>query len=122
MDQEKRKGLEAAGIDVQSALERFMNNETLLERFLKKFLDDPNYGKLKAAQTAGDREGAVTASHSLKGVCGNLSMTALFGLFTSQVAALREGDLAGAGRLMEEIGPAYSAVTAAIRGGTDGPG
>ena len=42
MDQEKRKDLEAAGIDVQSALERFMDNEMLLERFLKKFLDDPN--------------------------------------------------------------------------------
>ena len=41
MELEKRKHLEAAGIDVQSALERFMNNEMLLERFLKKFLDDP---------------------------------------------------------------------------------
>ena len=115
MDQEKRKDLEAAGIDVQSALERFMDNEMLLERFLKKFLDDPNYGKLKEAQAAGDWEGAVTASHSLKGVCGNLSMTELFDLFTRQVQMLREGDEAGAADLMPAIIQSYERVNQAIR-------
>ena len=115
MDQEKRKDLEAAGIDVQSALERFMDNEMLLERFLKKFLDDPNYEKLKAAQAAGDREGAVTASHSLKGVCGNLSMTELFDLFTRQVQMLREGDEAGAASLMPAIAQSYERVKRAIQ-------
>ena len=34
--------------------------------------------------------------------------------------ALRAGELAEAERLMEEIAPAYAAVTAAIRGGADG--
>ena len=47
-------------------------------------------------------------------------MTALYGLFTRQVDALRAGELAEAERLMEEIAPAYAAVTAAIRGGADG--
>ena len=115
MDQEKRKGLEAAGIDVQSAMGRFMNNEMLLERFLKKFLDDPNYGKLKAAQAPGDREGAVTASHSLKGVCGNLSMTGLFDLLTRQVGLLRAEDWAGAMELMPGIDGAYEETCRAIR-------
>ena len=114
MDQEKRKDLEAAGIDVQSALERFMDNEMLLERFLKKFLDDPNYEKLKAAQAAGDREGAVTASHSLKGVCGNLSMTELFDLLTRQVAAFRADDWEGAVAMMPELDRMYEGLCAAI--------
>ena len=122
MTSARRAALEAAGIDVGEALERMMGSEALLERLLGRFLEDGSFSALGAALERGDQEGAVTAAHTLKGVCGNLSMTALFGLFTSQVAALREGDLAGAGRLMEEIGPAYSAVTAAIRGGTDGPG
>ena len=115
MELEKQKRLEAAGIDVQSALERFMDNEMLLERFLKKFLDDPNYGKLKAAQAAGDREGAVTASHSLKGVCGNLSMTELFDLLTRQVGLLRAEDWAGAMDLMPGIDGAYEETCRAIR-------
>ena len=115
MDQEKRKGLEAAGIDVQSALERFMDNEMLLERFLKKFLDEPNNAKLTAPQAARDREGAVIASHSLKGVCGNLSMTGLFDLLTRQVGLLRAEDWAGAMELMPGIDGAYEETCRAIR-------
>ena len=116
MTQVRRAALEAAGIDVASALERMMGSEALLERLLGKFLDDPQYPALLAALEQGDLEGAVSAAHTLKGVCGNLSMTGLYGQFTRQVDALRAGDLSGARALMEEIGPAYEAVCRAIGG------
>ena len=114
MDKAKKDRLTAADIDVDGALERFMNNEALLERFLRKFPADPNYEKLTAAFAAGDREEALTASHTLKGVCGNLSMPALFSLFTRQVEALRAGDWTAAAALMEEIRPAYARAREAI--------
>ena len=120
MKEARRAQLEAAGIQVGEALERMMGSEALLERMMGKFLDDPQYPALRAALEAGDVERAVSAAHTLKGVCGNLSMTGLYGLFTRQVDALRAGELAEAERLMEEIAPAYAAVTAAIRGGADG--
>ena len=47
-------------------------------------------------------------------------MAVLYDLFTRQVAALRQGGLAEARALMEEIAPAYAAVTAAIGEGADG--
>ena len=119
MTQERRTQLEAAGIDVAEALERMMGSEALLERLLGKFLEDRNFPALREALAAGNAEGAVAAAHALKGVCGNLSMGTLFGLFTRQVELLRQGDLSGAGALMEEIGPAYEAVAAAIAGGAD---
>ena len=119
MTPERRNQLEAAGIDVASALERMMGSEALLERLLGKFLDDPQYSALRAALEAGDAERAVSAAHTLKGVCGNLSMTDLYGLFTRQVDALRAGDLPLACGMMEEIAPAYERVTAAIRRRTD---
>ena len=115
MEQSKTELLERAGIDTADALARFMGNEALLERFLKKFLDDPNYGALKAAMAMGDQAGAVTASHTLKGMCGNLSMSRLSALFTSQVALLRQDDMAGAAGLMPEIAQAYEEAAAAIR-------
>lgn len=115
MQTEKREKLEQAGIDVSGALERFMGNEALLERFLNKFLNDPNYGKLAAALDAGDEEAALTAAHTLKGVCGNLAMTELFDLLTRQVAAFRAGDYDGGKALMSSIAPAYVRVTAAIQ-------
>lgn len=119
MTPERRDQLEAAGIDIESALERMMGSEALLERMMGKFLDDPQYPALRAALEAGDVERAVSAAHTLKGVCGNLSMTELYGLFTRQVDALRAGDLPLARGIMAEIAPAYERVMAAIRRRTD---
>ena len=115
MDTRKNERLTAAGIDTAGALERMMGNEALLERFLKRFLDDANYETLRKAIAAGDREAALTAAHTLKGLCGNLSMTVLFDLFTRQVAAFRAGDWDGAAAMMGEISAAYDQVTAAVR-------
>lgn len=115
MDEARKQALRAAGIDVDAALARMMGSEALLARLLKKFLDDANCEKLHSAIAAGDREAALAASHTLKGVCGNLSMTALFDLLTHQVTAFRADDWEGAVALLEQIDQAYTRVTAAIR-------
>lgn len=115
MTESSKTQLTAAGVDVNSALERFMGNEDLLERFLKKFPQDGNYQKFCAAMEAGDWETALTASHTLKGVCGNLSITPLFDLLTNQVAALRADDWQSAKERMQQIAKAYTAVIDAIR-------
>ena len=117
MTEERRVQLEVAGIRVAQALERMMGNEALLERLLGKFLEDQAFPDLCAALEQGDCSRAVAASHTLKGVCGNLSMGDLYALFTRQVEALRQGDLAEAQTMMEEIVPAYEAVSRAVRGG-----
>lgn len=116
MDNMKKQRLTDAGIDISEALGRFMGNENMLERFLDKFLKDPNYEKLVAALEADDPEAALAASHTLKGVCGNLSMTKLFDLLTEQVKKFRSGDFCGAKEMMPEITRAYDGVTAAING------
>ena len=121
MTDTRRARLTAAGIDVDDALQRMMGSEALLERLLGKFPEDGNYAALRSALAAGDQEAAARAAHTLKGVCGNLSMTALHGLFTRQVAALRSGDAAAAWALLDEIAPAYAAVTAAIGEAACGP-
>ena len=115
MEQSVREALCAGGVNVDEALERFMGNEALLNRFLKKFPDDANYGKLVQAVEAGDREGALTASHTLKGVCGNLSLAPLHALLTDQVGLLRAGDWDAAAALMPRLAQAYDRAVAAIR-------
>ena len=120
MTLQRVKQLEEAGIDVASAMERMMGNEVLLERLLGKFLENQQYPALCTALKGGDTEQAVIAAHTLKGVCGNLSMVSLYGLFARQVDALRAGELSLAQHLMEQITPAYVQVTAAIREHPDG--
>lgn len=114
MNTEKIQRLKDAGIDVNDALNRFMGNESLLERFLNKFVTDQNFKKLGEAISAGDNDAALSASHTLKGVCGNLSMTKLSELLTKQVKAYRDGDPAVAESLMTDITEAYEKTIAAI--------
>ena len=115
MDETIRQRLEAAGINVEEALERFMGNEMLFQRFLKKFLEDESYRKLEESVQAGDPDGALKASHTLKGVCGNLSMNVLHGLLTEQVAAFRAGDWERAVSMMGDIAQAFSQVCSAVQ-------
>ena len=116
MDEMRKVKLEAAGIRVEDALGRFMGNEMLLERFLKKFLDDVNFSLLKEAVGRQDHEEELKASHTLKGVCGNLSISGLYDLVTRQVALMREDRREEAEALMPEIEKAYETAAAAIRG------
>ena len=54
MDERKRELLAGAGIDVQDAMERFMQRDDLLERFMKKFLENAAFEDLKQAAAEGD--------------------------------------------------------------------
>lgn len=115
MDILKKERLRDAGIDVDAALERLMGNESLLERLLKKFLLDDNYARLESAISGCDPETALRASHTLKGVCGNLAMTALFDLLTKQVAAFRADDWQSAAQMMPDISAAYQKIVLAVQ-------
>lgn len=114
MKEEKKQKLTAAGIDVDNALERFMGNEALLEKFLTKFAKDSNYQALIDAVAAGDKDVALTSSHTLKGVCGNLSMKKLYQLFADQVQLFRADDWEGAVALMPQISVEFNKTVSAI--------
>ena len=114
MDSQIRAGLTAAGVNVDEALERFMGSEAMLERFLKKFPADKGFAALTAALEAGDHEGAVNAAHTLKGLCGNLSIKPLFAGFDRQVALMRAGDWDAAAAMMPQLTEDYNRALEAI--------
>src|SRR5699024_12749545 len=115
MGRAKRDMVAAAGIAASGALARFMRSEALVTRFLGRFWEDASMDAPRGAVAAGDWDKALTAAHTLKGMCGNLSMTVLYDLFTRQVALLRASDTAGAAALMPEIEAACRKAAAAIR-------
>lgn len=116
MDNSRLEKLAAGGINTDDALSRFMGNAALLERFLGKFVSDKNYGMLKEAIDKDDEEGMLNAAHTLKGICGNLSMTKLYDLFDRQVKALREQNKEGALALVDEIDAEYNKIISVING------
>lgn len=109
MNKEK---LESVGINVEEALERFSGVEDLYERFLKKFLYDPEFATLEKALSESDFETAFTACHTMKGVVGNLSIIPLYKLVFEETEYLRNGtDTAGAALLFPRLKDEYIKVT-----------
>lgn len=115
MEQGIRECLSQGGIQVDEILERLGGSEALVERFLKRFLQDTNFQALCQAMESGSMEQALAASHTLKGMCGNLSMNELTNQFTQQVAQLRAGDYAAAAQMMPQIQSDYQRVVQAIQ-------
>ncbi len=110
-----RQILALAGMDTDDLLKRLMGNAKLVNIFVGKFLVDKNYDTLVAAVAKGDREGAEAASHTLKGICGNLSLTSLYTQFTEQVRLMRAGEWEKAVAMMPEIEATYANTTFHLR-------
>ena len=115
MEQDTKERFLQAGIDVDDAMKRLMNNEALFLRLLGKFAENDAMEKLRGAIASGDSEAALLHSHTLKGVCGNLSMTELYALFSEQVALYRADSASEADALMPAIEAAYRKVLDGIR-------
>ena len=95
----------------------------LIERFIVKFLDDDSYSKLCSAMQDGNREEAFRAAHTLKGVCGNLSIAKLYDAASALTELLRpETDAMpeGAQALMEHVEQRYEQAAKVIRAYAEG--
>lgn len=110
MTNEIKIQLKEAGIDYTSAIERFMGNEDLFLKFLFRFCEDSSFQQMKESMAHGDCKKAFEAAHTLKGVCGNLSMERLGAVIASQVEYLRMEQLDQAGKLMEEAQKEYERI------------
>ena len=58
-------------IELESAQERFMNNEDLYKKFLLQFPDRTLYPDLKKSLESEDISGSFEIAHSMKGVVLN---------------------------------------------------
>lgn len=74
MDASFKQSLIESGVDVENTLRRFMGNEAMYEKFLKKFTDNSNYPGLEESIQAGNYEEAFKCAHTLKGVSANLGL------------------------------------------------
>lgn len=66
------------GADTKEGLGRCYNNEALYLKLVKMIPAEKSFDNLKAATDAGDLDAAFEAAHALKGVLGNLSLTAMY--------------------------------------------
>ena len=90
----------------------------LVEKFVRKFLDDQSYAELTAAMASGNHDAAFRAAHTLKGVAANLSFTRLRSSSSELTELLRSPAAAippEAAPLLDAVTRDYEATVAAIR-------
>lgn len=93
-------------------------SEALIKKFIAKFLDDRSFPDLQTALEEGSRESAFRVAHTLKGVCGNLSLSKLMNSASKLTELLRpetEAIPEGADVLFEEVRNDYELTISAIR-------
>lgn len=115
MTQEKKMFLEKVGVACDEAIYRFSGNEEMYERFLGKFLEDPNYEKLKDALAKQDYDEAFSAGHTMKGVTGNLGLKSIYDALIPLVEALRHKEEANYDTMLQDVTERYDEICAVIR-------
>lgn len=101
-------------IDEEDALKRFMGNRSLYEKMLKKF--PPAIEKLEVLEymKSGDYKTALENAHAIKGVAGNLSITAIYKAYSEVVRLLRENQNEKAYQIAEEVIPIQNTIVKCI--------
>lgn len=104
------------GSNYEEVLGRFAGNKMLVEKFARKFIDDPSYQMLSGCMEKKDYQEAFRAAHTLKGVCANLGFTELFKVSSDMTEELRGGDpdVAKLPEMFEKITAEYKKTVDAI--------
>ena len=83
--------LNTYGFDPESGLTRCLNDKKLYSSLLSLFLHDTAFSSAEAAIGQQNYTAAFDCLHDLKGISGNLGMTALYNATSVLVEALRGG-------------------------------
>lgn len=104
-----KKFYELTGSDYQAALSIMMNG-VLIERMVKKFMENNAYNQILAAYESNNIKEVFTLSHTYKGVTGNLALTKLYQISCDLTEATRDKEEADISDKIEQLKEAYSLV------------
>ena len=116
MNESMKAELEGAGVNVEETLRRFMNNEMLMIKFLRKFVDDENMNKLRTLIADKHYNEVLPVAHTLKGVSGNLGLIKkLYEIFSRMCQDCRNDQYEDLDGLFAQAEANYSKVVEAIK-------
>ncbi|WP_288205417.1 Hpt domain-containing protein [uncultured Parabacteroides sp.] len=113
-DKYKRQLLDA-GVNLESALDRFMGSEVLYDNFLLKFIQDNTFCQLKEFLSNNDIQNAFVQAHTLKGVVANLEFLPLLDILTPMTELLRSGDIEKISEQQELLEVRYDKICSIIK-------
>lgn len=110
MTSEYKEKLKAYGVNLDSALNRFMDNEQFYERILSKFPMDENFTLMEKCLNEKNIPQAFRYAHTLKGLAGTLDLTNLSNLLIPMTEQLRAGESEGIQELFEQLKVQYELI------------
>ena len=117
MEASTKELLEGIGVDLKTTMARFLDNEDLYFKFLRKFPEDETFTQLSDSLAAEDYPEAFRAAHTLKGVAGNLGLTHVYEAACGVTEALRHDDARDVPKALacdEQLREAYAEVVGVI--------
>ena len=115
MDKFVQTELEGAGVNVEETLRRFMNNEMLMIKFLRKFVDDENMNQPRTLIAAKNYNEVLPVAHTLEGVSGHLGLIKLYEIFSRMCQDCRNDQYEDLDGLFAQAEANYSKVVEAIK-------
>lgn len=103
------------GIAYDEALQRFVENVPLYEKYLIKFLDDVHMQDAIEAYVKKQYGEMAAQLHALKGMAGTLGITKLYSACSSLVADLRNNEFEFLDEKMKKVECEYEMCIAVIR-------
>ena len=94
---------------------RMMGNQKLVEKFVRKFLDDPTYEQIKEAVNKMDYDEILRTTHTIKEIARNLEFTHLQKKRAKAVDMIRAGEKETVLPVIDEIEKEYQKVVDAIQ-------
>ena len=89
---------------------KIMMNDALISRMLTKFIDNNAYEQIISAYENKDYRSLFAATHTYKGVTGNLALTPLYELSCVLTEATRNSDDVNLDKEIEELKKQYNLV------------
>ena len=97
--------LKENGCDTQDGLNRLMGNKAIYEKLLKKAPASIEPLNVQQCLDSGDITKSIEASHTVKGITGNLSLTPLYTAYSKITDLLRADNLEEARQLYKNTLP-----------------
>ncbi len=115
MTENLKQQLKDIGVEYDALVERFMNMDKMAEKFLVKFLSDPTMEEYRCAVENDDAQAIFKATHTLKGLCGNLCVKCMNDIITPAVEIYRNGSTDGAKETYAKVKAEYDKVCEVIK-------
>ncbi len=91
-----------------------LGSERIVDKFLRRFPEDPSYRNLTDARAAGDVGGAFLAAHTLKGIASTLGLADLYSAASVLTEELRPREKMAEERYFSAVDEAYYRAVGAI--------